>query len=359
MKKTLEPELEKLKALLSELVAVPSTTGYEEPMMRWCKDRFSPLTDQVEVDVRGNVYATFPATADNAPKLMLAAHMDACGLNVKYIRPDGFIRYGKYGTLAAMCSKRVWIHGANGAVLGIIGTHACERTGRIPVEEEMFVDIGCGSSDEVREAGIGIGDPITYEGELVALGNPYHLASHSLDDRAGIVCLMILAEGLKDMPERCEVVMVGTIEEEGGCRGAGTAAFRIGPDVAIAVDTQAAAGTPDLESKKERFPIETGKGMVIKFGDGSRPNHPRVRQLLTEAARRVDEPCQVVASGAGTDMGTIQVAGPGTCAASIGIPRRYSHTTNEVMDIRDLRGTIAILGESIRMLGSGYDLAVR
>lgn len=53
------PTPDELKSLVAELVAIPAISGYEEPMIRWCRDRFAQHSKQVEVDVRGNAFARF------------------------------------------------------------------------------------------------------------------------------------------------------------------------------------------------------------------------------------------------------------------------------------------------------------
>jgi len=362
MAENLDKKLKDLVNLLAELVQVPAPSGYEEPMMRWCADRFRAFADEVETDVRGNVYATFRGATTGAPKVMLPAHMDTLGMIVKSIDARGFIRFVS-GTLAlAMCSRRVRIHGANGPVLGVIGirigygTSKPEQLARAPDEKDLYIDVGCSSPDKAAALGIRVGDPVTFDGDLARLGDARHVVSPYLDNRTGIAALVTLAGHLKSVPHEAEVVLVGTIEEEIGLRGASTAAFRLEPDVGIAVDTVPAGGTPEYDL--DRFPVVIGKGPVIKFTENARTtNHPRVRRLLVEAAEKAGVPYQLVAAPpGGTDMGAMEQAGPGIPAAAIGLPRRYAHSPNEVIDIRDLLGLVTILKGAIDILGSGYSL---
>lgn len=358
----LNPKLEELKALLAELVAVPAPSSFEEPMMRVCKERFSKFTDSVEVDLRGNVYAYFKGSSKSSLKLMLAAHMDAAGLIVKYVEESGFLRFKRCCAELAMCSRRVLIHGSKGPVLGVTGIRVGygistkEQLTTVPEEKDMYIDIGCGSREEVEKAGISIGDPVTFNEPLSSLGNPHYVASHALDDRAGVAALITLAANLKNIKPRPEVVLVGTIEEEMGLRGASTAAEYLKPDIGISVDTQPAGGTPEI--KPYELPLEIGKGPVIKVTENARvTNHPRVRNLLVEAAKKAKVNYQLAAAPpGGSDMGAMEQACAGIPAAAIGIPRRYAHSPNEVIDLRDLYGVIEILKGGIDILGRGYSL---
>ena len=358
----LSAELESLKTLLAELVDVPAPTSHEEPMMRWLRDKFGEFADQVEVDLRGNVHGTFKGAGESPLRYMLASHMDTLGFLVKSIDQKGFIRFAGGGLRLALSSKRLWIHGSKGPVLGVIGmrvgygTSTLEQMITAPTEKEMYIDVGAGCPEEVAEMGIQIGDPITYDGGLGTLGEPHHVVSPGLDDRAGVAALVTLAPQIKSINPRPEVILVGTIEEEFGLRGAGTAAFKVRPDLGVSVDTQPAGGTPEYSF--DMFPVVIGKGPVIKFTENARiTNHPRVRQLLIDAAEKSGTPYQrAAAPPGGSDMGAIEQTAAGIPAAALGMPRRYAHSPNEVIDLRDLMGMVTILNETISILGPGYDL---
>lgn len=355
-------EKQELAALLAELVEIPGISGYEEPMIRWCADRFKDLADAVEVDVRGNVCATFPGTNAEAPTLMLAAHMDTLGMIIKSIDDKGFVRFARETLPLAMCSRRVRIHGSNGPVLGVIGirigygTSEREQLLKAVGADKLYIDVGCDTAEEVADLGIKIGDPITFDGELKPLGDSGRIVSQYIDDRAGIAALVTLASRVREISPRPRVLLVATIEEELGLRGASTAAFRLKPDLAISVDTQPAGGTPEYDF--HQLPVLIGKGPVIKFTENARAtNHPRVRQLLVDAAERGGVACQLAAAPpGGSDMGAMEQAGEGIPAAAIGLPRRYAHSPNEVIDLQDLLGVVRTLEQAIGILGEGYSL---
>jgi endoglucanase len=331
-------------------------------MIRWCRERLGEFADGVKVDIRGNVHATF-GPAGGGPRLALAAHMDALGMVVRTIHEHGFIRFSGGAEGLAMCSRRVWVHGTRGPVLGVIGirtgygTSTEEQRSRVPATSDMYVDVGCGSREAVADLGIRLGDPITFDGDLAALGDPCRVVGPSLDNRAGIALMTVLAADMRGIAPRPEVTLLATVEEEVGCRGVATAVFQVAPEVGISLDTQPAGGTPEYPF--ESLPVLIGCGPVIKFMESGRtPNHPRVRRLLMDAAEKAQAPYQLAAAPPGnTDMGPMQLSGMGVAAAALGIPRRYAHSPNEVVDLRDLDAARAILREAIRMLGEGYSLS--
>jgi endoglucanase len=208
----------------------------------------------------------------------------------------------------------------------------------------------------VADLGIKIGDPITFDGELRPLGGSGRIVSQYIDDRAGIAALVTLASRIREISPRPDVFLVATIEEEIGLRGASTAAFRLKPDLAISVDTQPAGGTPEYDF--HQLPLVIGKGPAIKFTENARvTNHPRVRQLLIDAAEQAGVPYQLAAAPpGGSDMGAMEQAGEGVPAAAIGLPRRYAHSPNEVIDLQDLLGVVRTLEQAIGILGEGYSL---
>ena len=354
--------MQEIKALLEEVLPIPGVSGYEEPMIRFCRDRLAATADSVEVDVRGNVYARYDGTAADAPTLMLPAHMDTIGFIVTAIDDNGFLRLGRGGLTLTLSSRRLRVHGSKGSVLGVIGcrvgygTSPREKLLTAPDEKEMYVDVGCRNPEEVAEAGIGIGASVSFAEPLAMLGTPSRIVSPYLDNRAGVSVMLALASRIKTIEKRGTVVLVGTIEEEMGLRGASTAGARLAPDLAISIDTQACIDTP--EYNRTRLPLAIGAGPVIKFSENGRvTNHPRVRQLLIQAAERCGAPHQLAgAPPGGSDMGAVEQSGLGVPSAALGLPRRYAHSPNEVMDLGDIAAAVTILEQAIRILGEGYSL---
>lgn len=357
------PTPDELKSLVAELVAIPAISGYEEPMIRWCRDRLAQYSKEVEVDVRGNVFARFPCARSGAPRLMIAAHMDSIGLIVKSIDEKGFVRFVRETLPLTLASRRVRIHGAKGPVNGVIGTrvgYSTSTTEQLTTAvgaDKLYIDAGCASAAEAAEAGIGVGAPITFCEPLATLANPNLVMGPYLDDRVGIALLTFLAESLAAERPDVEVFLVATIEEELGLRGAGTAAERLRPDVGISVDTMPAGGTPDYTH--HALPLHVGLGPVIKFTENAKATcHPRVRELLRQAALNCGAPHQMVAAPpGGTDMQAIEQSGHGVPSGAIAVPRRYAHTPNEVLDLRDAVAALRVLREAVRILGAGFSLA--
>jgi hypothetical protein len=136
-------------SLLSKLVGAPSISGSEQSIREVMQKELKPYVDEMKVDKIGNLIAR---KGKGSPKILLAAHMDALGLMVKYIDKDGFISFETIGGWdeRILPGIKVQIHGSKGPVTGVLGTKAVhlqeKDEQKIPYKlKELFIDIGANS----------------------------------------------------------------------------------------------------------------------------------------------------------------------------------------------------------------------
>ncbi len=159
-------DLDRTARLLEELTNAPGPPGFEGPVREIVVREFEQLGAAIEYDGLGSVIATGPGSGDG-PRIMVTAHMDEVGLMVQYVRPDGFIRFKTLGgwLRQALPDQRWVIVGSAGPVLAVSGlrtlhvTPAGERNQVWPIEQ-IFLDVGARSAEEVEAMGIRPGDPI-------------------------------------------------------------------------------------------------------------------------------------------------------------------------------------------------------
>ncbi len=110
-------------------------------------------------------------------------------------------------------------------------------------------------------------------------------------------------------------------------RGAKTSAFRIEPDIGIAIDVTGSGDTP----KAKTFAVGLHKGTAIKVKDNSILTHPKLRQIMVDIAKN-EIPYQLeVLEYGGTDSGAIHLTKEGGVPSGvISIPTRYVHSTIEM-----------------------------
>ena len=98
-------------------------SGFESRMKDLMLERLEGMAE-VSYDKLGSVVFTKAAQEENAPKVMLASHMDEIGFMVKHITKDGFLKFTCLGGWweQVMLSQRVTVHGKKGDLVGVIGS---------------------------------------------------------------------------------------------------------------------------------------------------------------------------------------------------------------------------------------------
>ena len=340
---------ERLKEKLSALTQLIGVSGSEQAVIRYCMDKLGPLADEIQVLPCGDLIATFKGK-EEGPSMMLAAHADEIGIHIRSISRDGFLYFGTYGgaQLKTMLASRVLLNGKNGFIKGVIGVTPAHITPRdqwdkVPAMDACYIDIGACSDDEVRGMGIDIGTTGVIDCPLTELNRPDLVTGRCIDDRTGCAVILELAERIADgsILFRGTVYLTITVQEEVGLTGAIHASEAVRPDCFIAVDTAPCGGTPDVPERL--LPTKLGKGPIITIGDTASPltlifpNHG----MLAFAKRYAEEngiPIQRVPSpgAGGTDAGGVNYVGSHCPAIALQIPRRYSHTAAEVLDLNDM-----------------------
>ncbi len=333
---------------LQELVALNGLTGAEEQVAQAIYRLARPLADRVDLDPLGNLIAVRQAANPTARRLALAAHMDEVGLIVRGIEPTGFLRVEKVGGVdpRILLAQRVWVRGSQGRLLGVIGTRSAhllrdvDRTS-VPTYADLYMDIGARSAEEVRRMGVREGDPVGFAGELTELGlGSGRFTAHALDDRAGCAILLALLDRFANEPPPVTLVVLFTVQEEVGLRGAQAATRGEVFDVALAVDTTALDDTPEFGTRY----LQLGAGPAIKIMDSMQLAHPAVRRGLLAVAEEAAIAVQhEILTGIGTDAGAMQYGGRGTPAGTLSLGTRYTHSPVEVFDRAEVEAAVEIL----------------
>ncbi|NLE03421.1 MAG: M42 family metallopeptidase, partial [Crenarchaeota archaeon] len=270
---------------LEKLSNACGVAGREQQVRELLIEMLKPYSDELIIDRLENVIAIRKGKK-GAPKIMLAAHMDEVGLMVKTITKDGFLQFTKMGGIddRILLAKRISIHTEKGILPGVIGAkppHIQKEPERkkIITYDEMFIDIGADSREKVKDLGVRIGDPIVFDAKFTKL-NQDIVMGKAFDNRAGCA---IMVEVLKILEKTdATVFAVGTVQEEIGLRGAGTAAFGLDPDVGIALDVSIAGDTPGI--KEFDTSIRLGKGPTLTVSDSGLITHPKVLRWLIDTA---------------------------------------------------------------------------
>jgi endoglucanase len=274
---------------LRKLLTAPGPSGYEQAPAAVFRDAAAAFAE-VEFDAVGSTIARVPGTG-GGPSLAIVGHIDEIGLIVHHI-------------------------------------------------------------DDAR-ARVRIGDVAVIGGEPVELPNG-RLVSRSLDNRLG--CFVAL-EAARLVAEAGgapgDVIAAAVAQEEITFAGARTTAYRLEPDVAIAVDVTFATdppGTDEKELGRHRF----GSGPVLTRGSTL---DPAVFELLHETAEAEGIPFTVSASArsTGTDADAIHLSRAGVPTGVISIPLRYMHSPVEMVQLSDVENTARLIAAFARQLKPDTD----
>lgn len=335
-----------MKKLLEKLSNASGVSGFEDEVRNIMMEELKGHVDDLEVDEMGNLIATKKGKP-GGKKVMLAAHMDEIGLMVRYIDKKGFIKFSKLGGIndQMLLNQEVCIDSNGEKILGVIGSKPPHRMKaadkKKPVEyENMFIDIGACSKEDAEEM-VNVGDPITIKQEFAELKNDL-VMGNAMDNRVGCA---VLLEVMKQASSDATIYGVGTVQEEVGLKGARTAAYRVNPDMALALDVTISGDHPGM--KEEEAPAKAGEGPCIILTDASGRGiitHPKVKELLIKVAREEKIPYQLeVSEGGTTDATAIHLTREGIPTGVISPPSRYIHTPVSVVNIKDVENAAKLI----------------
>jgi putative aminopeptidase FrvX len=357
----------RLRKLAHDLMLIPGLSGYEGRVRRYLAARLDELGLGWRTDRLGNLIATIDGDAA-APSVMVFAHMDQIGFVVRKIESNGLIRLERLGGVPekALPSLPVLFCVGNGHDrLGLIANkshHATtlEEKYRVLPYSELFVDVGLDDADAVRDAGIEIGTPVVYEPKVLQLGED-RIAGTSVDDRAACAVILEVARALLQKVNRPKIHVVFSVQEEFNLRGALAAAQALAPDIAIQLDLMLATDTPDMYTRGE---CALGGGATMAMYsfhgrgtlNGTIP-HPALVQLFAQTAAGNGTPLQRSAHlGALTDSSYVQLVNQGVACIDLGFPTRYTHSSLELCDVRDLEALAKLLIDGLCRINGNFNL---
>ncbi|MBF2204926.1 M42 family metallopeptidase [Staphylococcus epidermidis] len=344
------------KALLKSLTDVNGISGHEMQVKSLMKDYLTPVSDEIVEDRLGGIFGKKNAT-HGTKSLMISGHLDEIGFIVTQIDEQGYIYFTPIGGWwnQVMLSQKVTITTENGKeIRGIIGSkppHALSPEERKkPVDiKNMYIDIGVGSKEEAKEAGIELGNMITPYSEFESLANDKYLTAKAFDNRYGCALAVDVLQQLKDENIDINLYAGATVQEEVGLRGAKVAANLIKPDLAIAVDVGVAYDVPGMTSEKNEGKL--GDGPLAILMDATSIAHDGLRKHIKDVAEHHNIPVQwATTPGGGTDAGSIHVANEGIPTITIGVPLRYMHSNVSVLNIDDYTNSLRLITEIVRSL---------
>lgn len=332
-----------------ELSDIIGPSYREDRVIEYLVKEFRKITSNVEVDNIGNINVIFKSESNPDKFITLFAHSDEIGFIIKKIENNGFIRIERIGGV-----NRNILHGTtiqfineNGdIVLGVIGVKSHHfmkdsEKGIISSQEELYVDIGAFSKEEVcNKYNLRVGSIAVFYSK--ARVNNELIIGKAMDDRANCALLLCLAEEIKDIDIDFSVCITISVQEEFNIRGILPAIERIKPYIAIGLDITPSCDTPDLDGFSD---VALNKGVGITAMNfhgrgtlaGMIPDEKLLNHIIKVAKDNKISHQYEVALGVLTETAFLEFSGNyGVPCASLSIPTRYTHTNIETISINDL-----------------------
>lgn len=334
-----------------------AVSGFETPMKELLQERLAGKAE-VSYDKLGSVVFTNASADENAPKIMLASHMDEIGFMVKHITKEGFLKFVCLGGWweQVMLGQRVTVHGSKGDLAGVIGSkppHILtpeERT-KVVQKRDMYIDIGVKDEKEARKFGVFEGCSVTPYAEMAVMADGKTLLGKAWDNRIGCAVMADVMDKLAGKKHGNTVYGVATVQEEVGLRGAQTSVNLLKPDVAFVIDTCVAGGTPGVAD--DVAPAKIGEGIAITIFDAGMIPNTALRDFAAKVAKDLKIPTQIsISEGGATDGGRIHLHGDGVLTLTFSIPTRYIHSHQSIIHLDDYEGAVELITAMIEKLDS-------
>jgi tetrahedral aminopeptidase len=157
-----------LKQILLELSETMSISGFENRSAdKLCK-LISPYFDEYVRSQNGNQIFIKHSKKENAPRLLIDAHLDEIGMMVTEIKEGGFIRVTNIGGVDTriLLAGEVIIYGSE-PVYGVVCVTPphLQKPGentKLPPVNELFIDTGF-TPDILATKGVALGTPVGFK----------------------------------------------------------------------------------------------------------------------------------------------------------------------------------------------------
>lgn len=230
-----EIKTDAMLAFLTELLNIPSPTGFTDRAIDYCERTLETLPGiRLKRTRKGALVAVLPGQRDDAPWRALTAHVDTLGAMVKEIKFNGRLKLTKLGGFAwntvegegvtVFASKGEPVRGSLLMQKASAHVHAGDvgKTERTDDTMEVRLDARTDSEEQTAALGIRVGDFVAFD-PRVEVTNGFVRSRH-LDDKACLANIIFAVKAITDAglkPTATTVLLISNYEEVGHGAAAG------------------------------------------------------------------------------------------------------------------------------------------
>ncbi len=336
--------------LLKKLTEAMGPSGFEDEIRNVIREEVTPHVDNHYTDVLGTLICE-KGVNKNGPRVMLDAHMDEVGLMIVHVEENGLLRFRPLGGIdpRVLVSKPVQI--GSQKRFGVIGAKPIhlqspeERTKPLSLKQ-LYIDIGAKDKDDALSA-VKLGDVAMFTTKYEEIGDNCAKAK-SFDDRVGCAVLVETLKAQFDLP----LFGAFTVQEEIGLRGAGPVAYRLQPDIAIALEGTVCFDVADAPGHGQCTIM--GNGPALTVHDRQTIANRRFLEFMMSVAEKYSIPYQLRrVKGGSNDYGAIHKVREGIVGGGISVPVRYIHAPAQLISLDDYQNTIRLVSAILTELAKG------
>ena len=253
-------------------MATPAVSGYEKQLEDEISKElknFHPVTDNL-----GDVVVTI---GSGAPHRLIVTPIDEPGFVVSEITADGYLRVQRlpqgglppiYNEMYSAQPVRIgtasgkWIDG----VVAGLSVHLQPGRSNSPSAgdiENIYVDIGATSAEEVRKAGVDVLDPIVINRRLMKLGDS-EMAGAAIGDRFGAAAVLEVLGTIDPAKVTGTLTVAFVVQQRTGARGLQRVLTKTQADEMIYVGRLLPGGPiPQMEGLHHAPRREPGNGVLV------------------------------------------------------------------------------------------------
>ena len=220
-------DMDYVRKILSDLLDIPSPTGFTDEVVRYTCKELERLGIRYEITRRGGIRADLNGEI-GSPDRSIVAHLDTIGAMVKGLKDNGRLSLVSVGTWSARFAEgaRVTVftdkHHYRGTILPLKASgHAYgHEVDEQPVSWdnlEIRLDETVHRRDELEALGFHAGDYVAVDPNLEFTPSGFINTRH-LDDKAGVAVMLAVAKKVQEekitLPIDCHLLI--TISEEVG-----------------------------------------------------------------------------------------------------------------------------------------------